>query len=173
MYKKNAWVSFFVMGFIGLTMLGCRRQAHPVKAPTAPTAKPEVITNRIADVTYLNALRENRDEQQKKAMARRQIDTQMAAMFTKVKATLPAGADDAAVKVELAKDPAWRALEVEKQRLQDEIQQTFIKARETVRQRLLAEKRDIQAVAEGRAVAVDPLKGKAISKNLKTEAEKK
>ena len=148
-----------VFVFVALLMVvmtsGCRRRAQLVE-PVA--AKPEVITNRMADATYVRALKENQVWQRQKAQERNKIVAQMQVLLEKAKATLPADANNEALKAELAKDPAWRALEAENQRLVDELQQVLTRARETIHQRLLTEQRDVQAVAEGRAVAVDPPK---------------
>ncbi len=78
-------------------------------------------------------------------------------MVAEVREALPAGADDEAVKAELAKSEEWRTLEAENLKRIGEIEEKIAEARTTVRERLLREQRDVKAVAEGRArpVAVD------------------
>jgi len=64
------------------------------------------------------------------------------------------------VKAELAKDAAWRELEAKNQTMVEGIGKTLAEGREIVRQRILAENRDVKAVAEGKARAVAPPQGK-------------
>ena len=77
-------------------------------------------------------------------------------MVAEVRASLPAGAGDQAVKDELAKRPEWKALEIENARALAEIEKSVQGAREKIRRRMEAEARDVKAVAEGRAVPAEP-----------------
>jgi hypothetical protein len=80
----------------------------------------------------------------------------MTALIERTRAALPEGASDEAVKAELDKSAEWRELEAQNARLIGEIEKTLAQARETVRQRMLAEANDLKAVAEGRAIPAQP-----------------
>ena len=146
------------MVFVGFLLGGCKKRTVPAEEPSASAAPrlESVVTNRMMDAAYRKALDQNRQEQGKAAFARNQIVEKMEALVAQARAALPAGADSQAVKAELAKNPEWQALEAQNARAVTEIDKTLAEARETVRKRLLAEARDVKAVAEGRAVAVDP-----------------
>ena len=144
--------------FLCLTGAGCKKRPAPEAGPSAQL--PGVITNRMADAAYRAALSQNRREQMRQAGARGEVVEKMRLLVEQARARLPAGADDAAVKAELAKDPVWRELEAKNQTMVDGIGKTLAEGREIVRQRILAEKRDVKAVAEGKARAVGPPQGK-------------
>jgi len=144
--------------FFCLAGAGCKKRPAPEAAPSAQL--PGVITNRMADAAYRAALSQNRREQMRQAGARGEVVAKMQAHVEQARAKLPAGADDAAVRAELAKDPAWRELEAKNQAMIEDIGKTLAEGREIVRQRILAENRDIKAVAEGKARAVEPPQGK-------------
>lgn len=132
---------------VGLHSIGCKRQDNAV----TEVAMPEVVTNRMVDATYRGALIQNRREQTRIAEERSQIVTTMQEMIERVRATLPKGADDAAIRAELAKDPVWQRLEAQNQKKIKEIEQALAKTRELVRQRVKKEAQDVQAVADGKA----------------------
>lgn len=145
--------------FLCLSLMGCKKRTAP--APKGPDASlPEVITNRMADAAYRSALSENRREQMRKAGVRAEVVEKMKALVAQARAKLPKEADDAAVKAELAKDAVWRELEAKNQAMIEEIGTTLSKGRELLRQRMLAEKRDIEAVKEGKARAAGPPQAK-------------
>jgi hypothetical protein len=155
--RTAVWVASVSMLFIGCAVgfFGCKRRQPPAgkaSVPAAGAAPEVVVTNRMDDGAYLKALVENRREQGQKAAARQEVVSQMEKMVEEARAALPAGADNEAVKAELAKRPEWKALEGENARRLEEIRQTLVAARETVRLRMAAEGRDVNAVAEGRAV---------------------
>lgn len=130
---------------------GCKRRKAPEKEIAAPALE-VVITNRMDDTVYLEALRDNRREQGKHATERQEVVSRMAGLIAEARAGLPEDADDEAVKAELAKRPEWKSLEEENARKVADIEKTLAAARETVRKRLEMEARDVKAVAEGRAV---------------------
>jgi hypothetical protein len=145
------------MLFIGclVAFFGYKRHAAPkVEAPAAPELE-VVVTNRIADPVYRQAMESNRLVQVKMASARSVVVEKMEKIVAEVRSALPAGADVATVKAELEKRPEWKALEAENDRILGEMRQTLAGARETVGQRIRAEQRDMRAVAEGRAVPAD------------------
>lgn len=145
--------------FLGLLPAGCKKRAE-VSSPDAVAPVPGVVTNRMADAVYRSALSENRREQMRKAGERSEVVEKMKALVEQTRARLPKEADDAAVKAELAKDAVWRELEAKNQSMIEEITKTLSKGRELVRQRMLAEARDVKAVKEGKARAVDPQQAK-------------
>ena len=144
--------------FFCLAVAGCKKSPAPESGPSAQL--PGVITNRMADAAYRAALSQNRREQMRRADARGEVVAKMQLLVEQARAKLPAGADDAAVKAELAKDPAWRELEAKNQTMVEGIGKTLAEGRARVRQRILAENRDVKAVAEGKARAVGPPQGK-------------
>ena len=121
------------------------------RRPPAEEALPEVITNRMADAAYRAELAELRREQTRLAGGRAEVVEQMRVMVERARATLPEGADDAAVKAVLVKDPEWNRLENANQEMIGKIGDNLAQARERVRQRMLAEERDNRRVAEGTA----------------------
>lgn len=147
--------------FISLLLAGCKKRSAP-EVPPSVSARPaeSAITNRMQDAAYRKALDLNRREQGKKASERNKIVEKMEQMIAKARASLPAGADDAAVKAELAKNPEWVELEKQNAHATAEIDKTLAEAREKIRQRMLAEARDVKAVSEGKATASDPAAAK-------------
>lgn len=145
-------VVFLSIVFVCLAGIGCKRKAAPVVEPELP----HVFTNRMADVTYVEALKENMGVQRQWAGERSEVVEKMTAMIERTRAALPEGASDEAVKAELDKSAEWRELEAQNARLIGEIEKTLAQARETVRQRMLAEANDLKAVAEGRAIPAQP-----------------
>ena len=136
---------------------GCKRRADKgLGEQSAESALEAVITNRMQDPAYVKALVESRREQTQAAAARSVVVEKMEAMIAEVRASLPPGADDEAVKKELAKRPEWKTLEAENERAMAEIKKAMQAAREKVRQRVEAEACDVKAVAESRAVPATP-----------------
>lgn len=148
------------MVFVCLLAAGCGKRTEGEATETTGSGLERVVTNRMQDATYRKALDQNRQEQSQKAFERNEIVKKMEACISRARATLPAGADDKAVKAVLEKDPEWKVLEAKNAQAIGEIEKTLAKARETIRQRMQAEARDVKAVAEGRAVAVDPQSAK-------------
>ena len=150
------------MVFFCLLLAGCKKRTAPEVSPSVSKSDgvESVVTNRMQDAVYRKALDLNRLEQGKKASERNEIVEKMEQMIAKVRTTLPAGADNEAVKAELAKNPEWQKLEIQNASAVAEINKTLAQARETVRQRLLAEARDVKAVSEGKAKASDPAAAK-------------
>ena len=129
---------------------GCKRRKAP--AQEAAPALEVVITNRMDDLTYREALSSNLVEQTRLAADRSVVVDQMEKLIKDARASLPADADDEAVKAELAKRQEWKSLEEENARKIADIEKTLVAARETVRRRIEAEMRDVKAVAEGKAI---------------------
>jgi hypothetical protein len=150
-----------VKALIFLTMLstviscllsaGCKKSAPVTVAPPLEN----VVTNRANDPAYLSALKKNRTSQNVLARENHAVAGQLAACAERVKAALPPGADQAALKAALEKDPEWQALKGRETKVLAEDTQTLGAARELIRARMEREARDAKAVAEGKAQAVD------------------
>jgi hypothetical protein len=131
---------------------GCKKQTV-VHAPVAPVEN--VITNRMNDAAYMDALRKNREGQTRKASEQLAVARQQQACRQRVQAALPAGADEAALSAALAKDAEWQSLSKKADDLQEEGRQIVISAREAIRKRMEDEVRAVKAVEAGTAKAVD------------------
>lgn len=157
----NKWatvvgVTIVSMVFVGLLGAGCKRKSTVSAEPQGPAGQtlPGVVTNRMQDASYREELKQNMKEQRSRAKDRNEVVDRMTVLIAEARTKLPAGADDAAVKAELAKNAEWRDLEAKNQQLVGEIDKTLARARETVRQRMLQEAQDAKAVAEGKAQPV-------------------
>ena len=140
-----------------LAAAGCKRRSGQEGQGQSAARSPEVVvTNRMQDPVYVKALDASRRAQNQAASARAPVVAKMEAMIAEVRASLPPGADNQAVKDELAKRPEWKALEVENARALAEIEKPRLEMLEKARRRMLAEARDVKAVAEGRAVPAAP-----------------
>ena len=146
--------------FSCLFLVGCKKRARPQKE--APVVLENVYTNRADDAAYLESLDQNRRVQIVKAKGIRAATDEMKAYKVRIKATLPAGSDEAALLAALAKDEAWLKLKAKCESAvaagQKEEQQTVAAARELVRQRMIKEAKDQAAVAEGKAKPIDKAK---------------
>jgi Skp family chaperone for outer membrane proteins len=140
------------IALVCLLSAGCKKRT-PVTAVKAPLES--VITNRMNDAAYVETLRQNRKEQADKALERSAITAQMQACGERVKATLPKGAGEDALKAALAKDEAWLKLDAQYVATTNEIERVLNDARQKIRQRMVEESRAVQSVAEGRAKAID------------------
>jgi len=132
---------------------GCRKSTPVTVAPQTPLEA--VVTNRANDPAYVTALKENRTSQNVLARENHAVKAQLAVCAERVKAALPPGADEAALKAALEKDPEWQALKGREAKVMAEDKQKLIAARELIRARMEREARDAKAVAEGKAKAVD------------------
>jgi len=152
-----AGVVIVSMVFVAVFGGACKKKRVVALEPAKPSESglEAVVTNRMHDASYREELKQNLKEQRVKAKERNVVVERMTALIARARAKLPAGADDAAVKAELEKDPEWRELESKNQQLIGEIEVTLARAREAVRQRMLQESRDVKAVSEGRAKAAD------------------
>ena len=147
------------MAFVCLLLsAGCKRRSP--QAAAVPAEVPAVFTNRMNDAVYVQSLKTNRHEQLLKATAVRTVETEMKAYRGRVKAGLPAGADDAALESALAKDDGWQKLKERESVAKRESQQTLDEARAKVRQALLDEAAAQKAVADGKAKPKDGTKPK-------------
>jgi len=146
------------MAFVCLFSTGCKKRVKPPEK--APVVLENVYTNRINNAAYVASLKQNRRTQITKAVALRTAVAELDAYKEKVKAALSAGSDEAALDLALAKDEVWQKLKAKSDQAQKEEQQTVEEAREKVRQALIEEARAKEAVAQGKAKAVDQVKTK-------------
>lgn len=144
--------------FMTLFAAGCKKKVVENSIGPAPKKLESVYTNRMNDAAYVEALHSNRVTQSVQAKERHALAALIKACEERVKAALPPGADEAAFKAALARDPEWQKLDARKAQVDGSIQATLSDARETIRRRMETEARAVKAVAEGRAEAVDPAK---------------
>ena len=142
------------MVFMGVVCGGCKkRQSSPVPSVTPELER--VVTNRMNDVAYREALKKNRIQQGKQASELFEVRKQMRVCRERIQATLPTNTDAVALKEALNKDAEWRALETREKTLVEADKQTRAAARDLIRLRIEEEGRAVEAVAQGRARAVD------------------
>lgn len=144
--------------FVVLFSAGCKKKADEKPVGPKPSKLESVYTNRMNDVGYVASLRSNRVEQSVQAKERYALTVQIKACEERVKAALPAGADEAAFKAALANDPDWQKLVARKAEADGRIRSTLLDARETIRKRMEAEAQAAKAVAEGKAEPIDQAK---------------
>jgi len=135
---------------------GCGKNEPPAPEENLPT----VVTNRMADPTYLQEMEAIRRKQNLQAQERGKVVMRMEQKVAAAKAKLPK-ATDAEIWAELEKDPEWKALEKENENRIQKIQADLAEARALVRARLAKEREAQRAVSEGRAkVAEEEGRGK-------------
>ncbi len=141
--------------FVLMSTAGCKKKAVPKSVEAKPIKLENVYTNRMNDAVYVETLRKNREEQSAEARERAVLGRQIQACRERVKAVLPEGSDEAALKAALARDPEWQKLDAAKAQLDGRIQATLNAAEDAVRKRIESEARAVKAVAEGKAVPID------------------
>ena len=138
---------------------GCGKN-EPPKPATSKEDLPTVVTNRMADPTYLQEMEAIRRKQNQLAQERGKVVMQMEQKVAAAKAKLPK-ATDAEIRAELEKDPEWKTLEKENEKRIQKIQADWAEARMAGRARLAKERDALRAVSEGRAkVAEEEGRGK-------------
>lgn len=146
------------MAVVCLFSVGCKKRVKPPEK--APVVLESVYTNRSNNAAYIESIMQLRSTQLSKATAYRVAFAEMSAYSNRVMAALPAGTNAAALDSALAKDETWQKLKAKSDKAQQEDRQTVIEAREKVRQALLEEARAKEAVAQGKAKAIDQVKAK-------------
>ena len=131
-----------------LVLAGCSKQKEPVK-------KDEVYTNRANDKKYIASLITNRQQQVQEGYARLAVSLKMTQCVTRVRAALPSDVTTESLKKALAADSEWTSLDEQSKKLEAAANATMQQARNLIRQRMLEEQRAQQAVAEGKAKAID------------------
>ena len=110
--------------------------------------------NRANDPAYqawgMEAIKRDREV----AEVRMEIAREMTQHVERVRAALPADADDAALAAALAKDAAWRTLEARAKEQQELAQKFWEENRDRMRDRILEERQAAQDVAAGKAKAI-------------------
>lgn len=123
------------MGLLTTVLSGCRKEEKKdAPAPSAPP--PEEYMN---DPVFRKALTEKRKEREGYYMSRTKLVQELEKMIEAKKAEMP-GADDAALKAALEKDPAWNDLTKRVNDLTTAIGENRRKAQGIVRERLAPEK---------------------------------
>lgn len=134
--------------FAILVLAGCGKRKEAVK-------QEEVYLNRANDKAYIASLMTNRQQQVQEGRSRLAVSLKMTQCVTRVRATLPADTTDEALKKALATDSEWTALCEQTQKLEASAKVTMQQAQNLIRQRMKDELHAQQAVAEGKAKALD------------------
>jgi len=138
-----------VLVFLFLFMLaGCGQRQEAVKLE-------EVYSNRANDKGYISSLMTNRQQQVKDSQSLFDVSLKMTQCVTRVKATLPGDAAGEALTKALAADPEWTSLEEQAKKLKGDADATLQQAKNMVVKRMQEEMRAHQAVAAGKARAID------------------
>jgi len=109
------------------------------------TNKVADVVNRVNDKTYMDSLKQHRAEQKVVARDRNQLGREMTLCAERVKAGLAADVSQDDFKAALAQDKEWKVLQDRQAVLGQDVQDVLREARETVRERLLKEKREAKA----------------------------
>lgn len=118
------------MGAVALALPGCRKEEEPA------SSSPEAYMN---DPVFRRALADARKERTALQVKRAELVKAMEGLVEAKKAALP-GADDAAVKAALEKDPAWIDLTKRVADLTTAINESGQRMDETIRRRVLPQK---------------------------------
>jgi hypothetical protein len=136
--------------FAIVVLAGCskRKEKETVK-------QDEVYTNRANDKKYIASLMTNRQQQVQEGNARLAVSMKMTQCVTRVRAILPADVTTEALTKALAADSEWTSLAEQSKKLEAAANATMQQARNLIRQRMQEELSAQQAVAEGKAKAID------------------
>ena len=94
------------MALFAVVLTGCSREEEPPKPPVMKADPPSVY---MKDKDFRAALDEKRAERQQVLGVREKLLAELEKRVDAMRAKMP-GADDAAVKKELEKDPEWNSL---------------------------------------------------------------
>lgn len=131
-----------------LGVSGCKKRQEAVKLE-------EVYTNRANDKGYIASLMTNRQQQVQEGRLLVAVSLKMTQCVTRVRATLPEGAPDEALRKALAADSEWTTLDEQAKQLKVAAEATLQQAKDMMVRRMREEARAQQAVADGKARAID------------------
>ena len=131
-----------------VVLAGCSKRKEIIK-------QDEVYTNRANDKKYISSLMTNRQQQVQEGNARLAVSMKMTQCVTRVRGMLPADATTEALTKALASDSEWTSLSEQSKKLEAAANATMQQAQNLIRQRMQEEVRAQQAVAEGKAKAID------------------
>lgn len=131
-----------------LVLAGCSKRKETPQ-------QEEVYANRANDKGYMASLLTNRQQQVQESHSRLAISMKMTQCVTRVRATLPADTTDEALKKALTTDAEWIALDEQSKKLTVVATVTMQQAHQLIRQRMQEEMRAQQAIAQGKAKAID------------------
>ena len=134
--------------FAIVVLAGCSKRKETVK-------QDEVYTNRANDKKYIASLMTNRQQQVQEGNARLAVSMKMTQCVTRVRTILPADVTTEALTKALAADSEWTSLAEQSKKLEAAANATMQQARNLIRQRMQEELSAQQAVAEGKAKAID------------------
>ena len=115
----------------------------------------QVYVNRANDKAYIASLMTNRQQQVKEGHLRVALSLKMTQCVTRVRATLPAEATAESLKKALSDDAEWKALDDQAKKADAAAAATLQQAQDLIRKRMQEEQRANQAVATGKAKALD------------------
>ena len=121
------------MGAIALALPGCRKEEEP------SSSSPEVY---MKDPVFRQQLAEGRKEREGFLVKRTELVKKLEQMIEAKKAAMP-GADDAALKAALEKDPEWNDLVKRVKDLSTAMKEGGRRMDEVIRGRIAPKKKDI------------------------------
>lgn len=140
--------TLIVVACVSLFLTGCgkRQESRAVE---------QVYTNRANDKAYIASLMTNRQQQVKEGHLRVEISRKMTQCVARVRATLPAEATEESLQKALADDAEWKALDAQAKEAEAAAAATLKQAEDLIRKRKQEELQANQAVAQGKAKALD------------------
>lgn len=115
----------------------------------------EVYSNRANDKIYIASLMTNRQQQAKEAQSRHALSLKMTQCVSRVRGALPADASEESLTKALATDQEWSSLTGQVSRAEATANATLQEAQNLIRKRMQEEVRANQAIAQGKAKAMD------------------
>lgn len=153
--RKGACMKWFSYGFtavfsmllvVSLSGCGCGRKKKPDSVDAGSVTAP---VSRMEDKGYREALDKHQEDQKVVARDRNELAAKMSVCAARVKAGLAADASLEDYKAALEKDEEWQALSKEQSAREQDIPAVLHEAQQTIRERLLKEKRDAAAATGG------------------------
>ena len=153
MWCNANWLKWFcgsgvLIVFAILVLAGCSKRKETPQ-------QEEVYTSRANDKGYIASLMTNGQQQAQEGRARLAVSMKMTQCVTRVRATLPADVTGEALKKALMTDPEWTALDEQSQKLAAAANATKLQGHQLIRQGMQKELRAQQAIAQGKAKAID------------------
>ncbi len=128
--------AFGVAGLVLLCLVGCGERA--ASEPAAEASPKTAAQHRMEDPVYRKQLDGQLAARNELASVRGRLVAQMEAMVAAARKAQP-GADDAAIKAALEKDPAWRSLYARVLDVNAALEDNRKQSQEIVRNRLVGE----------------------------------
>jgi len=151
--RKNKCASWFCYSFsafiavilvISLSGCGCGRKKEADSTSSSDSAD---SVPRMQDKQYVAELNTHRDDQKVVARERNKLAADKEACSARIKAGLSPDASQEDFNAALEKDEEWQRLEKQQELRDKDVVEVLREARETVRARMLKEKRETKAPA--------------------------